>query len=182
MLTGHFSDDHIGVAVLEGNDEVIAIASTADTSAHVEKVEPGQLGKDHLRGQRGGEALIRNVIVRVRFVSLILVVARKRIAQLYEGRWVQGQVVAYDGVAPIGVVCGVTDVPPAGECISGGEGLAGKGKAAEEVLLFALGPIHPYVEPLCRIGVQAGETIIVHDISRCGITSRGRRQVAFRHF
>src|ERR1017187_1613098 len=84
----HLCEGGTDVAVLAGIDEIVVVGRAPNAAAHIAKDYEGKLLEHHLRGQRRGKALLRYVVAQVRWrPSLILVVARKGIAQVQNCRW-----------------------------------------------------------------------------------------------
>ena len=104
---------------------------------------------------------------------------RKGVAQVQNGGGIQGQVVGDNYVAPIGIIFCVVVIPAAGEDIGSGEGQLGIGKAREDALPLALGPIHAHVEPTRLVRVHARQAEIVRDFGRCRIAGGRAGEITF---
>ncbi len=122
MFSPNLRDRGVDVAVLAGIAKVVVVGGATDASANVIKEDEGQLFEDHLRSQRGGKTLSRNIVAQVRWrPTLILVVARKGVTQIQDGGGIQGQVIRDENIAPVSGVLGIVGVPSAGENVGGGE-------------------------------------------------------------
>jgi len=118
MLAMNFGESGARVAVHARIKKQIEVGGAANSfraagRGYVVERHNGELFDDLLRGQRGGKAQLRNVDAAVGLLPLLsLVVAGKGVAQIQDGRGIEGQVVGHQDVAPVGQVLGIVGVPP----------------------------------------------------------------------
>src|ERR1700677_4280458 len=181
MLAVNFSDGGIDVAVFAGVDEVVVVGGAANTAPHIAKDYERQLLEYLLRCQRRRKAQSCNIGIQVRWISLILIMPGEGVPQIHYGGGIERQIVGYEDVATVSDVFRIVRIPSAGKDIGLGEDKFVIGKAGEDVLPVALGPIQSNVESVRLVWVQSGLTVIVLNIGGCRITGCRAGEITHWH-
>ena len=163
VLAPDFRDGSIDIAVLAGKNEGIPVRGAADAASRVPEIHVGKSLVHLIGGGWSGKSQSREVVhlALAKIATLMLIVPSEGVTQLQYGGLIDGVVVRQQGIAPVGNVLGIIQIPRIVEGVDTRSEKPIKGETAEDALLLAFVVIHANVKPLRGCGVHARDIQVV---------------------